>query len=76
MVAGAKGPVIKPLEAAIRMVALVTIVGVVSLVARLLTPMFKTTTSPVMRLSTLVVEMASLVTKPLTLVAKVVALTT
>ena len=65
MVAGAKGPVIKPLEAAIRMVALVTIVGVVSLVARLLTPMYKTTTSPVMRLSTLVVEMASLVTKPL-----------
>ena len=76
MVAGAKGPVIKPLEAAIRMVALVTIVGVVSLVARLLTPMYKTTTSPVMRLSTLVVEMASLVTKPLTLVAKAVALTT
>ena len=73
MVAGAKGPVIKPLEAAVRMAALVTIVGVVSLVARLLTPMYKTMTSPVMRLSTLVVEMASLVTKPSTLVAKAVS---
>ena len=75
-VVGAKGPVIKPLEAAVRMAALLTVTGVVSLGARPLTPVYKTMTSPVMRLSTLVVEMTSLVTKPSTLVAKAVASTT
>ena len=74
-VVGAKGPVIKPLEAAVRMVALMTVTGVVSLGARPLTPVYKTMTSLVMRLSTLV-EMTSLVTKPSTLVAKAVASTT
>ena len=74
-VVGAEGPVIKPLEAAVRMAALMTVTGVVSLVARPLTPVYKTMTSLVMRLSTLV-EMTSLVTKPSTLVAKAVASTT
>lgn len=75
-VASAKGSVIKPLEAAVRMAALATVAGVVSLVVGPPTPMYKMAASPIMRLLTLAVEMAALVTKPLTLVAEAVALTT